>query len=76
MHFRAGDARDLAMKVRWMWEHPAETHAMGCSARAQYEREFTAERNYEILMQIYRTTLERRGVIVEPASMAAVGAAR
>jgi len=76
MHFRAGDARDLAVKVRWMWEHPQDTHAMGRSARAQYEREFTAERNYEILMQIYRTTLAGRGITMSAPEAVAMQAAQ
>jgi len=53
LHFNPGDARDLAAKVEWAWNHQAELLAMGHSARSVYEREFTAETNYSILLSIY-----------------------
>lgn len=53
LHFKSGDAADLATKVAWAWNHPAEMHAMGLAARAEYELKYTPERNYEMLMQIY-----------------------
>jgi hypothetical protein len=31
--------------------------AMGRTARAEYEAKYTAERNYEMLMQIYRRAI-------------------
>jgi len=57
VRFKAEDADDLAAKVRWAWEHPAEMKKMGMRARAEYERRFTPAANYEMLMQIYHTTL-------------------
>ncbi|HEY6465191.1 MAG TPA: glycosyltransferase family 4 protein [Candidatus Acidoferrales bacterium] len=53
LHFRSGEAADLAEKVAWAWNHPAEMHAMGLAARAEYESKYTPERNYEMLMNIY-----------------------
>ena len=35
--------------------------AMGRTARAEYESKYTAERNYPMLMEIYRQVLEARG---------------
>jgi len=51
--FTPGDAEDLAAKVDWAWSHPQEMEAMGHAARAEYEAKYTAERNYEMLIQIY-----------------------
>jgi glycosyltransferase involved in cell wall biosynthesis len=53
LHFRTGDAGDLANKVRWMLDHQAEVRCMGGEARRVYERELTADRNYELLMEGY-----------------------
>lgn len=53
LHFRSGDPQDLAAKVEWAWNHPAEMEAMGRIARAEYEAKFTPERNYEMLLNIY-----------------------
>jgi len=53
LHFEAGDAEDLAAKVEWAWTHPRDMAAMGRAARAEYKSKYTAERNYELLMQIY-----------------------
>ena len=40
LYVRAGDARDLADKVAWLRDHPAEAERMGRNARALAEREF------------------------------------
>jgi glycosyltransferase involved in cell wall biosynthesis len=60
LHFAAGDARDLASKVEWMWTHAKEREAMGRAARAEYEAKYTAKRNYGLLMDIYRSALNSR----------------
>lgn len=44
---------ELADKVQWAWTHPAEMDAMGSAARQLYQREYTAEKNYEVLMSVY-----------------------
>jgi len=59
LHFNTGDPEDLATKVEWAWTHPQEIAEMGCEARREYEAKYTAERNYEILMEIYRKAIER-----------------
>lgn len=51
--FEPGNAEDLAEKVAWAWEHPKELEEMGREARREYEAKYTAERNYEMLMEIY-----------------------
>jgi glycosyltransferase involved in cell wall biosynthesis len=51
--FEPGNPRDLADKMAWAQSHPEQMAAMGCRARAQYEAEFSAEVNYQRLMDIY-----------------------
>ena len=51
--FDTGNAQDLAEKLDWAQQHPLEMAQMGRNARARYEAEFTAERNYQQLMAIY-----------------------
>lgn len=57
LHFTAGDPEDLAAKVEWAWTHPQEMEAMGRNARAEYEAKYTPERNYEMLIGIYRRAI-------------------
>ncbi len=54
LHFKPGNAVDLASKVEWAWTHPAEMEAMGRAARSEYEAKYTAEHNHEMLMEIYQ----------------------
>lgn len=51
--FNPGDAADLAQKISWAIAHPQEMTRMGQAARAEYEAQYTPQRNYEILMDIY-----------------------
>lgn len=53
LHFEAGNAKDLANKVEWAWNHPREMGEMGSAARAEYKAKYTAERNYRLVMDIY-----------------------
>ncbi|RME69473.1 MAG: glycosyltransferase family 1 protein, partial [Chloroflexi bacterium] len=52
--FEPGNPEDLAAKVEWAWSHPEEMAEMGREARREYTQKYTAERNYQILMDIYR----------------------
>lgn len=60
LHFTAGDSDDLAEKVIWAWDHPQEMEAMGKNARQEYEQKYTAERNYQLLMQIYQRAIDSK----------------
>lgn len=60
LHFPPGDPEDLAARVEWAWTHPREMAEMGREARKEYEAKYTAERNYEMLMEIYRLARRRR----------------
>jgi glycosyltransferase involved in cell wall biosynthesis len=53
LHFTPGDPQDLAAKVEWAWTHPIEMKAMSVAARMEYETQYTPERNYGVLMEIY-----------------------
>ena len=57
--FRPGDPADLARTVRWAFDHPAALAAMRVEARREYEAKYTPERNYTMLMDIYRAAMER-----------------
>ena len=58
IHFRPGDAEDLAAQVEWALAHPAEFTRMRREARAEFEAKYMAEANYQQLMEIYQ---EARG---------------
>ncbi|MBR6328919.1 MAG: glycosyltransferase, partial [Lachnospiraceae bacterium] len=52
LKFRCGDAKDLAQKVEMMEQAPFEADE-SCAA------EFSAEKNYEKLMEIYESSIKR-----------------
>jgi len=57
LHFTPRDADDLAAKVRWAKEHPAEIRKMGMNARRIYEQKYTPETNYWQLLTIYKDVI-------------------
>ena len=61
LHFTPGDPEDLAAKVEWACSHQDELETMGREARGEYEAKYTAERNYPLLMKIYKHVLEDYG---------------
>lgn len=58
LHFEPGDSQDLAEKIQWMADHPAEARAMGENARQVYLEKYTPQRNYQMLMEIYQSVVE------------------
>jgi glycosyltransferase involved in cell wall biosynthesis len=60
LHFEAGNANDLAVKVRWAAEHPEEMRAMGENARREYERKYTPEVNHRQLKAIYDEAINNK----------------
>lgn len=63
LHFRAGDPAALVEQVDWALANPERLADMGRNARQEYVAHFTADRNYQILMQAYAAAIERaRGV--------------
>ena len=59
--FTPGDPTDLAAKVAWAFAHPVEMAAMGRHARQEFESKYTAERNYQLLQEIYQRVLRPPG---------------
>jgi glycosyltransferase involved in cell wall biosynthesis len=61
LHFKPGDAEDLARTVEWAWNHPSQLERMGHAARRNYEIKYTADENYRQLMDIYEQALVTLG---------------
>jgi glycosyltransferase involved in cell wall biosynthesis len=59
LRFRPGDPEDLAAQVGWFLSHPEEHARMRREARAEFEAKYTAERNHQMMMEIYESALER-----------------
>ena len=57
LHFTPGAAEDLADKVSSLWDCPQRIGDMGKAARHDYEQNYTAEKNYAQLMEIYRDAM-------------------
>jgi glycosyltransferase involved in cell wall biosynthesis len=55
--FEAGNAQDLARIAQQLLHDPAQLSHLGSNARATYEQKYSAERNYEMLMAIYREAI-------------------
>ncbi|HJV86995.1 MAG TPA: glycosyltransferase family 4 protein [Noviherbaspirillum sp.] len=58
--FNPADPADLARKMDWAAAHPEQMARMGCAARADYDAQYTPERNYEMLMDIYEDAISAR----------------
>ncbi len=56
--FDPDNLTQLTECVRWAWGHPAEMAELGGAARELYLQQFTAERNYELLMKAYRGVMD------------------
>jgi glycosyltransferase involved in cell wall biosynthesis len=57
LHFNPSDPQDLAKKVEWAWNHPLELARMGKMGRQKYETDYTAEKNYSLLIRIYEEAI-------------------
>ena len=54
---KVGDSRDLAAKIKWMFDHPQARLRMGTLARAMVEREFNQEIQTQRHIELYRSLL-------------------
>lgn len=52
--FQPGSATDLVEQVQWLLDHPQARADMRSAAREEFEAHYTGERNYQLLMAIYR----------------------
>lgn len=66
--FTAGDANDLAASVSALLSDPASLAQKRLGARTRFENAFTADQNYEGLINVYRNAIANRaGEPTEPA---------
>lgn len=57
--FEPGNPEDLANKINWMVGHEDECIRMGRNARKVFEEKYTAEKNFAILMDIYKKVSQK-----------------
>lgn len=55
--FEPGNSEQLAQKIDWAFNYPEEIRKYGINAREEYEKNYTAKKNYEILISIYNQIL-------------------
>lgn len=55
--FSPSDPTDLAAKIDWLLAHPQALAQMRLTARSEFESKYTADRNYQRLMEIYQSVL-------------------
>jgi glycosyltransferase involved in cell wall biosynthesis len=58
LRFRPGDPQDLAAQVEWASGQSTELDRMRGEARAEFERNYTAEHNYRLLMETYQRVVK------------------
>jgi len=58
--FEPGNARDLADKARWMWDHPTEASAMGGNGLNVYKKRFTQDQCYQTLIETYERLINSK----------------
>lgn len=54
LHFTAGDLADLVQKIKWSLSHGKALKNMSENARSEFEEKYSAERNHELLLNIYK----------------------
>ncbi len=59
LKFCPGNPADLAAQIEWLLTHPLEYKQMRHEARAEFEANYTMNRNYHRLMEIYELTRRR-----------------
>lgn len=57
-HFHAGDARELAAKIDHAMGLQGDTVRLRADARSEFEHKYTPERNYALLMAIFKYAIE------------------
>jgi glycosyltransferase involved in cell wall biosynthesis len=58
--FEAGNADDLAAKLKWCFDHPNELKRMRLLARQEYEQKYTADANCKRLVECYELAIRLR----------------
>jgi glycosyltransferase involved in cell wall biosynthesis len=65
--FKAGDAPSLCHTMKEIWDYSDRLCSLGQRARQEFEKKFTADANYEILMNIYQMAIENRKEALQKA---------
>lgn len=55
-----GNVEEFIEKINYMWNNPELCKEMGKNARVDYEKKYMPEDNYKQLVDIYKSTIERR----------------
>jgi glycosyltransferase involved in cell wall biosynthesis len=59
LFFEAGNDSDLAEKIQWALHNKEEMMKFGKRARRDYEEKYTAKKNYEKLIEIYQSAIDK-----------------
>jgi glycosyltransferase involved in cell wall biosynthesis len=59
LHARPDDAEDLAARLRWAVDHPAEMAALGLAARDRYVQRYRGTSHLEALLELYGSVAGR-----------------
>jgi glycosyltransferase involved in cell wall biosynthesis len=60
LYFKVGDSDDLKAKIEWI-EHHSETYQPMClNARKEYESKYSPEKNYKMLLKIYKEAIDAK----------------
>jgi len=59
--FEPGSSEELLKALQWMASSPQRAKSMRTRVRETFEQRYTADRNYEILLDIYRQVLSEYG---------------
>ncbi len=70
--FTPGRPEELASMVEWAFTNPVEVERMRSYARSEYENKYTAESNYAMLSEIYRSACDMPQVNVQPRPQEAI----
>jgi N-acetylglucosaminyldiphosphoundecaprenol N-acetyl-beta-D-mannosaminyltransferase len=58
--FRPGDASNVFEIIGEIWDQPDRLSSLGRGARKEFDRKYTADKNYETLMKIYDAAIENK----------------
>ena len=62
LHFAPGNSAGLLDALNWMANSPERAKSMRKNVREVFEQRYTASRNYELLMDIYRSVIQQSAV--------------
>jgi glycosyltransferase involved in cell wall biosynthesis len=66
LHVGPGNVKELEAQVSWALAHPDVWARMRGQARLEYEKNYTADQNYQQLITIYEAALERNSFKQRP----------